>query len=89
MTNESKHLDYLKHFKSKIFNIKNIMKPLRVGTDCSGIEAPLQALNLLNIPYKHILVVIMIHMLLNLKSLIIILNIFMIISLKETMNYHY
>jgi DNA (cytosine-5)-methyltransferase 1 len=55
MTNESKHLDYLKHFKSKDFQYKvNIMKPLRVGTDCSGIEAPLQALNLLNIPYKHI-----------------------------------
>lgn len=26
---------------------------LRVGTDCSGIEAPIQALRLLNIPYIH------------------------------------
>lgn len=28
--------------------------PLRIGTDCSGIEAPIQALQQLNIPYKHI-----------------------------------
>lgn len=27
---------------------------LRVGTDCSGIEAPIQALKQLQIPYKHI-----------------------------------
>ena len=52
---KSNHLDYLKHFKSKAFQYKvSIMKPIRVGTDCSGIEAPLQALQLLNIPYKHI-----------------------------------
>lgn len=30
------------------------MKLLRVGTDCSGIEAPIQALLQLNIPHKHI-----------------------------------
>ena len=28
--------------------------PLRIGTDCSGIEAPIQALIQLNIPHKHI-----------------------------------
>ena len=28
--------------------------PLRIGTDCSGIEAPIQALQQLNIPHKHI-----------------------------------
>jgi DNA (cytosine-5)-methyltransferase 1 len=27
---------------------------LRVGTDCSGIEAPIQALRLLGVPYRHI-----------------------------------
>lgn len=27
---------------------------LRVGTDCSGIEAPIEALKQMNIPYKHI-----------------------------------
>ena len=30
------------------------MKTLEAGTDCSGIEAPVQALRLLNIPHKHI-----------------------------------
>lgn len=28
------------------------MKPIRIGTDCSGIEAPLQALKKLKIPYE-------------------------------------
>ena len=52
---ESKHLDYLKHFNTKDFKYKvSLLKSLKVGTDCSGIEAPLQALNLLKIPYKHI-----------------------------------
>ena len=27
---------------------------LRVGTDCSGIEAPIQALKLLNVPFHHV-----------------------------------
>lgn len=27
---------------------------LRVGTDCSGIEAPIQALGQLGIPFKHV-----------------------------------
>ena len=27
---------------------------LRIGTDCSGIEAPIQALLQLNIPFRHI-----------------------------------
>ena len=30
------------------------MNYLRVGTDCSGIEAPIQALKLLKIPFKHV-----------------------------------
>ena len=52
MTN---HLNYLKHFKSNDFKYKTtIMKTLKIGTDCSGIEAPIQALRLLNIPHKHI-----------------------------------
>ncbi len=29
------------------------MKPLRIGTDCSGIEAPIQALKKLKIKYSH------------------------------------
>jgi site-specific DNA-cytosine methylase len=29
-------------------------KALRVGTDCSGIEAPIQALKQLRIPFKHV-----------------------------------
>jgi hypothetical protein len=27
---------------------------LRVGTDCSGIEAPIEALKQLKIPFKHV-----------------------------------
>jgi len=30
------------------------MRPIRIGTDCSGIEAPIQALEKLGIPFKHI-----------------------------------
>ena len=30
------------------------MTPLRIGTDCSGIEAPIQALRQLQIPYRHV-----------------------------------
>ena len=30
------------------------MKFIRIGTDCSGIEAPIQALEKLNISYKHV-----------------------------------
>ena len=29
-------------------------KKLRVGTDCSGIEAPIEALKQLKIPYTHV-----------------------------------
>lgn len=32
---------------------KHICFPLRIGTDCSGIEAPVMALQLLGIPNKH------------------------------------
>ena len=30
------------------------MNILRVGTDCSGIEAPIQALIQMGIPFKHV-----------------------------------
>jgi DNA (cytosine-5)-methyltransferase 1 len=30
------------------------MNPLRIGTDCSGIEAPVMALQLLKIPHRHV-----------------------------------
>ena len=30
------------------------MKNIRVGTDCSGIEAPIQALLNLKIPFTHV-----------------------------------
>jgi DNA (cytosine-5)-methyltransferase 1 len=30
------------------------MVPIRIGTDCSGIEAPIQALQQLNIPHRHV-----------------------------------
>ena len=30
------------------------MKSIRIGTDCSGIEAPIQALQKLGIPFKHV-----------------------------------
>ena len=29
------------------------IKPIRIGTDCSGIESPIQAFEQLGIPYKH------------------------------------
>jgi len=49
------HLHFLKHINTPEFkDLKKKMKPLKIGTDCSGIEAPLQALELLKIPYKHI-----------------------------------
>ena len=49
MTN---HLNYLKHFKSNDFKYKTtIMKTLKVGTDCSGIEAPIEALKKIKSKY--------------------------------------
>lgn len=39
------YMKYLPHYKGGT---------IRVGTDCSGIEAPLQALKALNIPYNHV-----------------------------------
>lgn len=30
------------------------MKFIKIGTDCSGIEAPIQALENLGIPYRHV-----------------------------------
>ena len=49
----NKHLDFLKKIKNdQLFKkIKNIK--LKIGTDCSGIEAPIVALNLLGIKYSH------------------------------------
>lgn len=38
------------------------MKPITIGSDCSGIEAPIEALNQMNIEYKHVCHVIMINM---------------------------
>lgn len=43
-----KHLNYVKYLPKVKFN--NVLK---VGTDCSGIEAPIQALEILNIKYQH------------------------------------
>lgn len=34
--------------------MSNLIKKLRVGTDCSGIEAPIQALIQLNVPFEHV-----------------------------------
>jgi len=45
----SKHLDYVKYLPS--VKVNGILK---VGTDCSGIEAPIQALEILKIKYKHL-----------------------------------
>lgn len=45
-----KHLDFLQYIQPLRYNKK---KPLIIGTDCSGIEAPIQALELLKIPYSH------------------------------------
>jgi hypothetical protein len=41
-------LSFLKHI-----NKKNIPKKIKLGTDCSGIEAPLQALELLGVKVDH------------------------------------
>lgn len=30
------------------------MKKLRIGTDCSGIEAPIEALKQMRIPFEHV-----------------------------------
>lgn len=42
------HLSYLKYM-----NTYNNIKKIKIGTDCSGIEAPLQALKQLGITYQH------------------------------------
>ena len=49
------HLTFLSDiFSESFFNKIKSIKSLKVGTDCSGIEAPITALELLNIPYDHI-----------------------------------
>jgi DNA (cytosine-5)-methyltransferase 1 len=46
----NKYLDFLQQIDNT--NIpKNIIK---IGTDCSGVDCPIQALKLLNIPFKHV-----------------------------------
>lgn len=47
---KSKKRNSFKHIKKSL----NKMKILRVGTDCSGIEAPIQALEQMKIPFKHV-----------------------------------
>ena len=52
------HLQFLSSLRrdgdnTNIFRKIRKMKPLRVGTDCSGLEAPLIALEYLGVPYTH------------------------------------
>jgi DNA (cytosine-5)-methyltransferase 1 len=53
---KSPHLSFLEDLYTKeLFDtVKAIKTPLRVGTDCSGIEAPIMALNLMKVPHKHV-----------------------------------
>lgn len=44
-----KHLNFTKYLKKH-----HQEKKIRIGTDCSGIEAPIQALNILGVPYEHV-----------------------------------
>jgi len=51
------HLHFLKAIVSlDLVKITRKMKsaPLLTGTDCSGIEAPIMALNLMNVPHHHL-----------------------------------
>ena len=49
------HMTYLNDvYDTKLYNsINSINTPLKIGTDCSGIEAPIMALELLKIPHIH------------------------------------
>ena len=42
------------HIHKPIQQPKSLCMPWRIGTDCSGIEAPVMALKLLGIPHEHI-----------------------------------
>lgn len=42
------------HLLMPTYKRKHINYPLRIGTDCSGIEAPVMALQLLEVPHRHI-----------------------------------
>lgn len=42
------------HFLSQLPPFRPPKVPLRVGTDCSGLETPIQALRYLNVPYEHL-----------------------------------
>ena len=46
----SMSVNVLKEILENLLKVKNV---IRVGTDCSGIEAPIQALIQLNIPFRH------------------------------------
>jgi DNA (cytosine-5)-methyltransferase 1 len=49
------HLGFIDKIKdTPIIQKAREIKNIRIGTDCSGIEAPIIALELLNIPHKHI-----------------------------------
>ena len=54
------HHDHNKSFSGKNFFVhgkaseSSAKKPIRVGTDCSGIETPIQALQNLGVGYEHI-----------------------------------
>ena len=51
--NHLKFIDKINTTKFKKLKVK-MKSEIKIGTDCSGIEAPIQALELLNIKYKHI-----------------------------------
>jgi len=49
------YMTYLKQLYDKDMYtvITSIKKPFKVGTDCSGIDAPINALRVMNIPYQY------------------------------------
>ena len=55
-TRKFPHQRFLQDIFTKDFyeKIKSIKRSWKVGTDCSGIEAPIMSLNLLNIPFTHV-----------------------------------
>jgi DNA (cytosine-5)-methyltransferase 1 len=55
-TSIPKHMTYLSHVMDNKFNsfVKSLKTPLLVGTDCSGIDAPIQALNVMGIPHRYL-----------------------------------
>lgn len=49
------YMGYLKHIYDKDFKkiLSQIKNPIKVGTDCSGIDAPIHALKIMNIPFVY------------------------------------